>query len=1035
MVPISAKTSLVLLLVPLVLLIQVSQAANYTAWNDEGIIYSAPSGSAYYPSVIYDAGGFGNGTPAYYMWYSDGSGAIFLVKSGNGRNWGAPLTLSGLGNAGHAQVLYDAHCFGKTPCDPVTTKFRMWHWDIDADLYNISAIATAESADGINWMNETPLTQDPAAVLVTGAGTGWNRGSYGPIYLFYRPNASNTGIDPWNHKYAMYYDATDGTSEVIGLAYSDDGYFWAAYTGNPVLAGSSNASWDCTGASYGTARHDSSGYSFWYSGGGGDDGSGGCALGPINQGIGYASSTDGKTWVKSSGPIFSISDGVVYRNQRVYTPSVVDDSTGALKMYYTALGPSGTKNIGLATLAPANPPTPKILTFKEDAAPAFPALIGDQAYVIMDNVNYKMYYVCGTNWGICLAQSPDGITWTPYGTELITGEGYHTDVKFYDAGFPGAEMGSNQSSQTMHYRMWYAGTDGHSIGGWRYAESPDGKNWFNRMPITQYGPQVFSSSTGVNYGIADVVYTPNASNTGTDWTFRVYANAQWEAGNYSEGRELVLMAFSTNGYNWTGYDPTGVGYATPVFAPTLDISGFDAGHIGWFKVIKNSPNDWEAFYSGGNDTTYQALNGIGYATSVDGIHWIRRQTLFTSSDGVPWRNESVWMPSVVRTGSIYQIWFLGSDNPDIADSDWIQWKVGHATIGIYHPPAPSGGGSGSLKSFNLAYTFDCPDCWVTFNATSSGKPLSDVSLRVIYDTPPEYYLVLDLTTDSDGLARIMLSSDGRYRVYAKRNGFRSIETDFDFTECPIKPECVADSGCGPSERCVNQTCSLIQCQCGQAANHSCTPYPCCSDSQCTDGGTCINHSCKPKACSPPGCCGSDEDCASAKKCDKPTTATTGSCRDISVCGLVQNHSVIQTYECGPGLDCPICPSTKACEDNKCVQYSVQCQPSASVGDRIICSVTRDGKACIGCNVSLTDPSGARTQSTTDSSAQFAFNPDKAGNYTMMAQKGQAIIDVKTILVPASVIAPVSENCLFAGVLLIIAVAAAFWYWRRRKRKK
>jgi hypothetical protein len=108
------------------------------------------------------------------------------------------------------------------------------------------------------------------------------------------------------------------------------------------------------------------------------------------------------------------------------------------------------------------------------------------------------------------------------------------------------------------------------------------------------------------------------------------------------------MAFSSNGYDWTGYDPTNAGYATPVFAGTLDGTSFDTDHIGWFKVIENSPTDWQAFYSGGNGTTYQALNGIGYATSTDGINWTRRQTLFTTSDGVAWRSQSVWMPSVVK---------------------------------------------------------------------------------------------------------------------------------------------------------------------------------------------------------------------------------------------------------------------------------------------------------------------------------------------------------------------------------------------------
>jgi hypothetical protein len=326
-------------------------------------------------------------------------------------------------------------------------------------------------------------------------------------------------------------------------------------------------------------------------------------------------------------------------------------------------------------------------TINENPSPVFPTLIPDQAYVIKDNVNYKLYYAGNDFASINLAQSPNGITWTPYSSNpIISDAQYHADVKYYSTGFPGANSGTNPSALTMNYRMWYQGLNGNSISGWRYTESPDGINWYNHISVAQFGPAIFDGvHTGVNYGIADVVYTPGASNTGTDWTFRIYVNVQWEDAPYG-GKELVTMAFSNDGYNWTGYDPTSVGYATPVFAGTLDSGRFDCDHIGWFKVIKNSPTDWEAFYSGGKDTTYKALNGIGYATSNDGINWTRIQTLLTTSDGVAWRSQSVWMPSVVKTGNSYQIWFLGSDNPDIDSSDWIQWKLGGANLTVSAAP-------------------------------------------------------------------------------------------------------------------------------------------------------------------------------------------------------------------------------------------------------------------------------------------------------------------------------------------------------------
>jgi hypothetical protein len=328
-----------------------------------------------------------------------------------------------------------------------------------------------------------------------------------------------------------------------------------------------------------------------------------------------------------------------------------------------------------------------LLSAVENPSPVFPTLIPDQAYVIKDDVNYKLYYAdCDAITWICsinLAQSPDGVTWTPYVGNPVLAEGAtqgeHADVHFYSAGFTGANSGTNPSAITMYYRMWYQGAVA-GIANWRYAESPDGINWYNRVAVAQFGTPVFSAQTGAAYGIADAVYTPGASNTGTDWTFRIYVNVQWEVAPYG-GNELVIMAFSSDGYNWTGYDPTSVGYATPIFAGTLDGVSFDTDHISWFKVIKNSATDWLAFYSGGKGTTFQALNGIGYATSHDGINWVRRQALFTTNDPVAWRNQSVWMPSVVKSGIDYEIFFLGSDYPgDIGGSDWIQWKLGGATL-------------------------------------------------------------------------------------------------------------------------------------------------------------------------------------------------------------------------------------------------------------------------------------------------------------------------------------------------------------------
>jgi len=322
------------------------------AWSDLGIVYGAGAEKAYYPSVLYDRHGFGDRHGLKYkMWYSDGDGAVTMVTSRNGRSWSNPIVNEGLGRAHHVQVVYDPNCFGVTPCESSGARYKIWYWDTDAQLYSICAVGTAESIDGVYWTDETTLTQSETSPLVTGdcsigGGTGWNRGSYGPIDVIYQQGALNTGDDPWNYSYVMFYDGTNGSNEETGLAYSTDGKRWTAYVGNPVLRrGLLTDAWDNNDAAYGTVLSNNNGFHFWYSGGGPASG------GYVHAGIGYAFSLDGLTWTKALNPIFHINDeGASHRNERTYTPSVVDDGRGRLKMYYSAKNADGDYSIGLAVL-------------------------------------------------------------------------------------------------------------------------------------------------------------------------------------------------------------------------------------------------------------------------------------------------------------------------------------------------------------------------------------------------------------------------------------------------------------------------------------------------------------------------------------------------------------------------------------------------------------------------------------------------------------------------------------------------------------
>lgn len=321
-------------------------------WKDKGIVYGAGPEKAYYPSVIFnrDAFGLGDG-PFYKMWYSDGAGNVYLVTSSDGKIWSDPFDNDGFDNDGfdnddsdvdkphHVQVVYDANCFGD--CATSGIQYKIWYWDKSVSLYSIDAIGYAESEDGISWENEQALTQVSDYELVTGPdSTDWNKGSYGPVDVIYQPDVPNEGDNPWDYSYVMFYDGTDGADEETGLAYSSDGKEWTAYVGNPVLSKSPlPEAWDSGNAVFGTVLRERKRFHFWYSGG----------KEWVHDGIGYAFSLDGLTWTKAKDPIFHINDeGADHRGKRTYTPSVIVNQRGKLRMYYSAKSHGGDYAIGLA---------------------------------------------------------------------------------------------------------------------------------------------------------------------------------------------------------------------------------------------------------------------------------------------------------------------------------------------------------------------------------------------------------------------------------------------------------------------------------------------------------------------------------------------------------------------------------------------------------------------------------------------------------------------------------------------------------------
>lgn len=348
------------------LIFSLINASEWTNWIEYPLDPVYNPGRAYYPSVLYDANKFGDNSAYYKMWF-EGNNAMGLAYSEDGINW-VTQTLSGLPNIGaHPDVVYDSNGFGGS-----IYKYKMWYWDPNQSLSTIAAIQFSQSTDGVSWTTPISVTQDATFPLVTGVAGAYFYHLYGPGDVIYNPDATSIPGQPTTYPYVMWFDtstegAGPGTSvEQLGLAYSSDGLFWTRYGTEPVLIPSGNsADWDGIYRYQGHLIKVQGMYHLFYSGSNGQPI--GSAGNTTAHGIGHASSTDGINWtIDADNPIFYITDGVAWRNNRTYTPTVIyypfceygSCSSCVAKMWFTGANSSDVRAIGYATLPCLPLPTP-----------------------------------------------------------------------------------------------------------------------------------------------------------------------------------------------------------------------------------------------------------------------------------------------------------------------------------------------------------------------------------------------------------------------------------------------------------------------------------------------------------------------------------------------------------------------------------------------------------------------------------------------------------------------------------------------------
>lgn len=190
------------------------------------------------------------------------------------------------------------------------------------------------------------------------------------------------------------------------------------------------------------------------------------------------------------------------------------------------------------------------------------------------------------------------------------------------------------------YHMFFTGTAvaftyDHEIG---HATSPDGISW-------TMDPQ-------------NPVLTPE---TEGDWEVTSFLNLavmhdgtgfrMWYGGTDSSGYCQVGMATSPDGFAWTRYS------GNPVFE-TGPVGSFDYGAVNPATVFRRG-GLYHMWYSATVAPTVFATGTIGYATSVDGLSWVRHPSPVLEPGPSDWDSYIVYGPAVVFDGSSYHMWFTG----------------------------------------------------------------------------------------------------------------------------------------------------------------------------------------------------------------------------------------------------------------------------------------------------------------------------------------------------------------------------------------
>ncbi len=279
------------------------------------------AGRAYYVRVLRSPGGFHDGTRVrdFIAYYGDGAG-MSCAFSDDGFAWDAEKKVTGIAaNGYHVVCALEA-----------ADRLRILYWnpDVPNQPYAMAGLRTAvcdPSVAPAAFTGDTPCSGD---LVTEGSVQVWNRGHYGPSFLWYNSLPTSVEGRPFTWRYAMYFIASTGGNDSLGLACSNDAVVWKLFGNGPILSSLIDPQpWEGANGYVSAAHVERLPDGRWwmlYSGGSAG-----------NAGIGYAWSWDRVHWRKAEiNPVFKNGSGPFL--ERCYTPSLVRDADGSLLLYRAA---------------------------------------------------------------------------------------------------------------------------------------------------------------------------------------------------------------------------------------------------------------------------------------------------------------------------------------------------------------------------------------------------------------------------------------------------------------------------------------------------------------------------------------------------------------------------------------------------------------------------------------------------------------------------------------------------------------------------